>query len=165
VQHQILEALRRASWDSPAVPLHDLVEILRRQGVAVTERSIRGALAGAGAAGRLLGPILVRPSPPPGRSSSRMGPGGSRVGLREPQADTGGPHPPHGASALVAGLGCCWVVLCEKGDDDPGPDAPPSARLRRTLLFLGRRVDERSPRDVGRWLALVAEGDRYRDAA
>lgn len=166
MKNHILEALRRASWDSPAVPLHHLVDTLRHQGVAATEMSIRSALEGPGAAGRLLGPVHGRPGLP-GRWSRarRAGPGGRAALPPESAADGGDSPPPGGRFALVAGLQCCWVVLCEEGDEDPGPDAPPRARLRRTLLFLGRRVDERSPGDVGRWLALVAEGDRYREAA
>lgn len=155
MKNQILETLRRASWDTPAVPFRHLLAELRATGTAVTERSLREALQGASPAGRVLGPLDGSRREEAGSSRSRPG--------RPGQPSAAGSPP--STSAALAGLGRRWVVLHEDPDDDPDPGAPPSSRLRRTLLFLGRTLDDRSPRDVARWLALVEEGNRYREAA
>jgi len=50
-----------------------------------------------------------------------------------------------------------WVAAAD-GGDDPDPDAPPLAlRLRRTVHWLGRRLDRRSATETARWLGMARE--------
>lgn len=139
---QIRETLRRASWDTAAVPLRRLMTELRAGGSAVTAENLQRELARAGSAGRILGPLTLR----------------SEVACDDPGSDPA-------VGGFAGGLHVRWVVFAPDGDDHPDPGAPPAARLRSTLLFLGRILDDRSSGDLARWLALVEEGNRYRDAA
>jgi hypothetical protein len=63
----------------------------------------------------------------------------------------------------AAGL---WVVAEDDRDDPPEtPGSTGAPGLLRALRCLGRGLDERSPRDVARWIGLVEEARRLRRPA
>lgn len=57
-----------------------------------------------------------------------------------------------------------WVV---PDPDDPPPDPPPPARARlmADIRAVGRGVDDRSPRDLLRWMGLLEEWSEWDRAA
>lgn len=138
-----MERIARAAagHPSPALPLHELRQMVRGSGVAVTEDVLLQALDRARSRFRVLDPwrgpwrSLVRP----GR---RSGP---------PPED-----PLPGTLALEP-----WVMAAPGA---PGGDGESTVlgRMRGTLVHLGWVLDERSPVAMARWCAQVREGRRVR---
>ena len=127
--------LREVLREGVASPFADLVLRLRDRGVAVTEGVLERRLRAEGSGFRLLDPW--------------RGPQGVLRTLLPPGAD--------GPSTL-------WVVPDGPTEEEPGAPGGDSG-VERALRCLGRAVDERSPRDVARWMALVEEARRLRGRA
>ncbi len=140
--HLVREALLESAYGTSARPFSVLVQRLRSQGAPITESVLARTLRAPDSGVR-----LVRPW------SGEMAP------LRDffPRDETASDED---ANQEV------WVVLSEmNGDDPPDPDTPAGLCLRRTLSHLGTTLDQDSPGDVARWLAMVEEARRLRRAA
>lgn len=121
--------LREISSDGVAVPFSTVVQRLRRRGTPVTEAVLERRLRAPGSGVRLLDPW--------------RGPQAALATFLSAGSETG-----------AAGL---WVVPCEEPDPSPGASLPGAHGLTRSLRCLGRGLDERSSRDLARWIALVQE--------
>ena len=132
------DILRHLLDEGVALPFATLVLRMRRRGAAVNEGVLERWLRADDSGVRLLNPWCG-----PHEALRRM---------------TQGP-----ANAEKAGL---WVVpeesLAERSGR-PRPHGPTT--LLRALRCLGRDLDERSPRDVARWMALVEEARQLRRPA
>lgn len=83
-----------------------------------------------------------------------------RFRLLEPWA---GPWRPDGTPRRPAQPEDAWVVVVTDPDDPP--DAPRSAlRLRESVRWLSRGIDQRSAIDVSRWYAIVLSERAVREA-
>jgi hypothetical protein len=134
------EVLQEIRARGVAVPFAIVVAGLRRRGAAVTEPVLERALRSVGSDVRVLDPWI-----------------GPQSALRPLLADEGEGGPwvvPLGSGANALGSGASAA--------HPVPDA---RRLHQALRCLARDLDERSPGDVARWVALVQEARRYPQAA
>lgn len=140
----LVERIARATagHPSPALPLHELRQMVGGSGVAVTENVLLQALDRARSRFRVLDPwrgpwrSLIRP----GR---RSGPPPD-----DPLPDTLALEP--------------WVMTAP---DAAGIDGESTVlgRMRGTLVHLGWVLDEQSPVDMARWCGQVRESRRVRD--
>jgi hypothetical protein len=115
--------------DGVAVPFSTVVRRLRQRGIPVTEAVLERRLRAPGSGVRLLDPW--------------RGPQAALVAFLSPESEAGG-----------AGL---WVVPCDEPGHPRGEPAVGFHDLSRALRCLGRGLDQRSTRDVTRWIALVQE--------
>jgi hypothetical protein len=128
-------ALREILSEGEALPFSAVVLRLRRRGTAVTEEVLERRLRAPGSGARVLNPW--------------RGPHASLCGLLSQESELG-----------EAGL---WVV--PEAEVVTGERSVGNEELSRALGLLARRLDERSPRDVSRWIALVQEARALRGRA
>lgn len=128
-------ALNEILDEGVALPFATVVLRLRRRGAAVTEEVLERRLRAPGSGARVLDPW--------------RGPHASLCSLLSPEFGSG-----------VRGL---WVV--PEAEPEPETRSGGTERLRRALRLLAHGLDERSPRDVSRWIALVQEAQAFRGRA
>ena len=119
--------LREILDEGVALPFSTVVLRLRQRGVALTEVILERRLRSADSGVRVLDPW--------------RGPQAALSPLIAAEAGTG-------ASGL-------WVIPMQDASVPSGQSG--TYPLRRSLRCLGHALDERSPRDVARWISLVQE--------
>jgi hypothetical protein len=129
MHHAAQPVVREILHDGVAVPFATVVQQLRRRGTPVTEAVLERELRAPGSGVRLLDPW--------------RGPQAALAAFVSPESETG-----------AAGL---WVVPCEEPECIRRESLHGAQGLSRTLRCLGRGLDQRSPRDLARWIALVQE--------
>ena len=129
--------LRDVLRQGVALPLETLVLRMRRRGAVVNEGLLERTLRAGGSGARVIDPW--------------QGPHAALRFLLPSEAGAGSRGP--------------WVVPDEAPDgmSEAGGGGPTG--VCRVLRSLGRELDERSPRDIARWIGLVEEARRLRPPA